>query len=155
MRLAALAPERDGRGTDTAGSPVTNERIDQALLAHLCRCTGWQTIDEAARLVFDGRTPRRRGRRPAADLTAAAARAAPRGRGAPNRSVPTWSSAGPASPTTPAPPTPWSPCPTAPGGYAVAGTPAEARALAGKVQGRSTRLALDHPVARARPATGP
>ncbi|HEX7443924.1 MAG TPA: 2Fe-2S iron-sulfur cluster-binding protein, partial [Acidimicrobiales bacterium] len=44
MRLAAL----DG--------PVADDRIDQALLAHLCRCTGWQTIREAARCVLDGTT---------------------------------------------------------------------------------------------------
>ena len=38
MRLAALAPEKL---PDTAA-------VDHGLLAHLCRCTGWQTIHEAA-----------------------------------------------------------------------------------------------------------
>ena len=42
--------------------------------------------------------------------------------------------------------TPWSPCPTATGGYALAESVGAARALAGKVQGRKTSLALDHPV---------
>ena len=37
LRLAAL---------DTGVPP---EKVDQALLAHLCRCTGWQTVREAAR----------------------------------------------------------------------------------------------------------
>src|SRR5689334_4803049 len=35
MRLAAL---------DASASP---DEVDRALLAHLCRCTGWQTIEEA------------------------------------------------------------------------------------------------------------
>ena len=48
MRLAAL----DG--------PVTDEPIDQSLLAHLCRCTGWQTIREAAHAVLDGAAGGRR-----------------------------------------------------------------------------------------------
>ena len=39
MRLAALGPGSD---------PSPTEQIDRALLAHLCRCTGWQTIEEAA-----------------------------------------------------------------------------------------------------------
>lgn len=38
MRLAS--PRRTGR--------LTKESVEQALLAHLCRCTGWQTIVEAA-----------------------------------------------------------------------------------------------------------
>jgi xanthine dehydrogenase small subunit len=38
LRLAAL-----GRGS----RPVTRPAIESALLAHLCRCTGWQTIVEA------------------------------------------------------------------------------------------------------------
>lgn len=38
MRLAA--PRRQGL--------LTKESVEQALLAHLCRCTGWQTIVEAA-----------------------------------------------------------------------------------------------------------
>ena len=32
-------------------TPLTTEAIDHALLAHLCRCTGWQTIHEATDLV--------------------------------------------------------------------------------------------------------
>ena len=37
MRLAALAPAQR-----------TPDRVRQGLLAHLCRCTGWQTVVEAA-----------------------------------------------------------------------------------------------------------
>ena len=42
VRLAASA----------ARAPLVRSAVDQALLAHLCRCTGWQTIREAA-LGFD------------------------------------------------------------------------------------------------------
>jgi aerobic-type carbon monoxide dehydrogenase small subunit (CoxS/CutS family) len=48
--------------------------IDRGLLAHLCRCTGWQTIREAAEVVRSGR--RAAGR----DLAAAARRATIEGR---------------------------------------------------------------------------
>ena len=35
----------------TATAPLTVEQVDHAMLAHLCRCTGWQTIEDAARRV--------------------------------------------------------------------------------------------------------
>jgi len=41
LRLAAL--EQGGRGR-----PLTRQAVESALLAHLCRCTGWQSIVEAA-----------------------------------------------------------------------------------------------------------
>ena len=41
MRLAALEPA-------AAGRPPTRHDVEAALRAHLCRCTGWQTIVEAA-----------------------------------------------------------------------------------------------------------
>lgn len=41
MRLAAAARDGKDRPAD----------LDRALAAHLCRCTGWQSITEAARLV--------------------------------------------------------------------------------------------------------
>jgi len=43
LRLAAL---------ENSGRPVTREAVESALLAHLCRCTGWQSIVEAACAVF-------------------------------------------------------------------------------------------------------
>ncbi len=50
MRLAAL--EKGSR-------PLTRQTVESALLAHLCRCTGWQSIVEAgcAALGIDGATP--------------------------------------------------------------------------------------------------
>ncbi len=43
MRLEALR--------QSATAPLTVEQVDHAMLAHLCRCTGWQTIEEAAGIV--------------------------------------------------------------------------------------------------------
>src|SRR5664280_2927953 len=60
MRLAALAPEPAGRGHGSAAATAASEKVGQALVAHVCRCTGWQTIEEAASLVYHGhrgRTP--------------------------------------------------------------------------------------------------
>jgi hypothetical protein len=39
LRLASL---------EAASRPVTRQAVESALLAHLCRCTGWQSIVEAA-----------------------------------------------------------------------------------------------------------
>ncbi len=47
LRLAALGGRRG-----TAGRPVDEGTIRGALAAHLCRCTGWQTIVEAAGAVL-------------------------------------------------------------------------------------------------------
>ncbi len=60
VRLDALAAKlADDSGSPSAGagagsvapptvtSPDQHRAVDQALLAHLCRCTGWQTIHEA------------------------------------------------------------------------------------------------------------
>ncbi len=106
--------------------------VDRALAAHLCRCTGWCTIGEAAGLMgtgevmVDGR-----------DLAAAARRAAVEGR--------TGQAVGPdvvlgrggfAEDT--APPDALVAVPDGAGGWAVGETPSEAAAAAGKVQGRRT-----------------
>ena len=63
VRLAASA----------ARAPLVRSAVDQALLAHLCRCTGWQTIREAA-LGLDLDEGSRR------DVAAGARRAALEGR---------------------------------------------------------------------------
>jgi hypothetical protein len=133
MRLAALE------------GPVADDRIDQSLLAHLCRCTGWQTVREAAHAVLDdpdagGAPPDDR-----RDLERAGARAALEG-GVPQRVGPAvvLGDAGFADDR----------CPDgalvavidAAGGYAVADSLPAARALSGKVQGRSTTVPLTHPV---------
>ena len=134
LRLAALE------------GPVGDGRIDQSLLAHLCRCTGWQTIREAAHAVLDrGGTDGPDPQGSARDPGAAAARAGLEG-GVPQRvgSRVVLGEAGFADDG----------CPVdalvavvdADGGYVVAESLAEARARSGKVQGRSTTVPLSHPV---------
>jgi xanthine dehydrogenase small subunit len=147
MRLAALETGRGGPGSGGPGPRVPTEKVDQALVAHLCRCTGWQTIEEAARLVYAGPPSPAEAPVPPRDLTAAAARARLEG-GVDQRVGPdvVLGRAGFADDT--CPPDALVGVPDgSQGGYAVAETAAGARALAGKVQGRSTGLALDHPVA--------
>ncbi len=50
LRLASL---------ENGTRAVTRQAVESALLAHLCRCTGWQSIVEAACdvLGLDGRGP--------------------------------------------------------------------------------------------------
>ncbi len=132
MRLAALE----------GGGPVSDAQVDQGLLAHLCRCTGWRTVEEAARRVLGGDgEPTPVGDR---DLAAAGERAALEG-GVPQRVGPrvVLGDAGFADDGSPADAL----VAVVDGdGYAVAATLPEARAAAGKVQGRSTTVALGHPV---------
>jgi hypothetical protein len=145
MRLAALGPAT--KGSAPAAAAVSTEQVDQALLAHLCRCTGWQTIEEAAHWVLDG-NPADQGSPPAVarDLGRASARAALEG-GVPQQVGPhvVLGRAGFADDAAPA--GSLVAVPDGSGGYAVAASVADARAAAGKVQGRSTSLALEHPVA--------
>jgi xanthine dehydrogenase small subunit len=133
MRLAALE------------GPVTDDDVDRSLLAHLCRCTGWQTIREAAHAVLDDPRADVVPSDASRDLDRAAARAALEG-GVPQRVGPAvvLGDAGFADDG----------CPDgalvalvdAAGGYAVADSPAAARTLSAKVQGRSTTVPLTHPV---------
>ena len=164
MRLAALGPVPavpPASPSDPSDSPepgVTEDQIDQALLAHLCRCTGWQTIREAARLVYggasvsngqgsDGPTGHTRaGPTPGRHLEQASVRATVEG-GVPQRvgTAVVLGRAGFADDS--APSEALVAVPDGAGGYAVAESLPEARALAGRVQGRSSGLALHHPVA--------
>ena len=149
MRLAALAYDRGpGDPTDPTDGAPSAEQIDRSLLAHLCRCTGWQSIEEAARLALGGSphpvvgSPGAPGHR---DLERAARRAALEG-GVPQEVGPSavLGRAGFADDTCPA--GALVAVPDGAGGYALAETVRGARALAGKVQGRRTSLALDHPI---------
>ncbi len=69
MRLAALDPEK----------LAVRAEVDRALLAHLCRCTGWQTIVEAAAVAAGGRSSSDMSAAPRS-MTDAAERAAIEGR---------------------------------------------------------------------------
>jgi xanthine dehydrogenase small subunit len=114
--------------------------VDRALAAHLCRCTGWQTIGEAcARLGDDaaGSGPR--------DPVTAARRAAIEGR-SPQVVGPAVAlgEAGFADDT--APPDALVAVPDGAGGWALGESVAEARAAAGTVQGRRTTIEAVPPI---------
>jgi xanthine dehydrogenase small subunit len=147
MRLAALENDRTGDGPAGTSPGPDPARIAQSLVAHLCRCTGWQTIEEAAAaalgpLPASPATPGSRDR----DLGAASARAGIEG-GVAQKVGPevVLGRAGFADDSRPAG------ClvavPDGHGEYVVAESVAAARTDAGKVQGRSTSLALSYPVA--------
>jgi aerobic-type carbon monoxide dehydrogenase small subunit (CoxS/CutS family) len=121
--------------------------LDRALAAHLCRCTGWQTVYEAIDSVSQRPADRRRdGAAKRAALEGGAAQRVgaevPLGEGgfaddrAPRGALV----------AVPLPPGSGAPAVDAAGArWVVAGTLHEARALAGKVQGRRTTVDLAWP----------
>ena len=125
VRLAAL---RAAGGAD----------VDTALLAHLCRCTGWQGIKEAYGSFGMAEAPGR-------DLDAARRRATLEG-GTPQEVGPhvALGRGGFADDT--APLDALVAVPDGRGGWGVGETLSEARAAAGKVQGRRSTIALTHPL---------
>jgi aerobic-type carbon monoxide dehydrogenase small subunit (CoxS/CutS family) len=135
MRLSGLR----ARGTAVDDHPA----VEQALLAHLCRCTGWRTILDAWSAY--GEPPGPRVGSPPRDLPAAGRRATIEGR-TPQRVDPQvpLGHGGFADDTTPA--DALVAVPDGSGGWAVGESVAEARAAAGKVQGRRTTAELRHPV---------
>ncbi|MFL6243363.1 MAG: 2Fe-2S iron-sulfur cluster-binding protein [Acidimicrobiia bacterium] len=151
MRAASLLAKGRTRRAD----------VDRGLAAHLCRCTGWQTvyeaIDAAASEVIDAAASEvidaaasRRGPGPRADLDAAARRAELEGRGRQRVGVDVpLGGGGFADDVAPRGALVGVPCPTGSSVVAVdaagvrwvvAETLAEARAEAGKVQGRRTTI---------------
>ena len=111
--------------------------VERALLAHLCRCTGWQTIGEAFRAFGDAH--------PARDLDAATRRATIEGR-VPQRVGPDVALGGGGFADDTAPADALVAVPDGSGGWAIGETLTEARARAGKVQGRRTTRAGGHPL---------
>jgi len=148
VRLAGLA----GRGAaadDTAA-------VERALAAHLCRCTGWRTILDAWNVGRYGRpagfgSPETGGMPtdglPERDLGAAAARAALEG-GVPQAvgDDVVLGRGGFADDTAPLDALVAVPDAARPGEWALGETLVEARAVAGKVQGRRTTADLRHPL---------
>jgi xanthine dehydrogenase small subunit len=132
LRLAALGDP----GT------ITEERAETTLLAHLCRCTGWQTIVEAA--TGDAGEPAERA--PASEVDQSAERATIEGRTPQRVGRDVALGAGGFSEDT-APADALVAVPDPAGEWFVAETLAEARRLAGKVQGRRTTVAPAHPLA--------
>jgi xanthine dehydrogenase small subunit len=121
------------------GVPVDDtSAVEKALLAHLCRCTGWRTVVDAYGAFGDLSTDGR-------DLNDAARRATIEG-GVPQsvgRSVIT-GDAGFADDTAPA--DALVAVPDGRGGWAVGETLHEARVASGKVQGRRTTAEPRHPL---------
>ena len=121
MRLHAL---RD-KSPDADEAAVAN-----ALLAHLCRCTGWRSIFVAARRDSSRSSPTR-------DFARAEARAALEG-GSRQRVAPEVALGEGRFADDEAPPDALVAVPDGRGGWAVGETLTEARSIAGKVQGRRT-----------------
>jgi xanthine dehydrogenase small subunit len=111
--------------------------VDGALLAHLCRCTGWRTIGEAFEAYGLEHGPR--------NLEAASRRATIEG-GVLQRVAPDVALGGGGFADDTAPPDALVAVPDGRGGWAVGETLSEARRAAGKVQGRRTTAALRHPL---------
>ncbi|HKY13981.1 MAG TPA: 2Fe-2S iron-sulfur cluster-binding protein [Microthrixaceae bacterium] len=133
VRLEAL------RRRGTLGDPAA---VDRALAAHLCRCTGWRTIHEAAEQVAGGSVADTSGTR---DLDAASRRATLEGH-TPQRVSPdvVLGAAGFADDTVPEGALVAVPGPD--GEWVVAERLHEARAVAGKVQGRRTTVPATPPL---------
>jgi xanthine dehydrogenase small subunit len=136
VRLAGLAAKGAGPG-DTAA-------VEQALLAHLCRCTGWRTILDAWSLHTGG--PGAGAAVAGRDLGAAAARAGIEGRTR-QRVAPDVALGHGGFADDEAPPGALVAVPDPAGGWAVGESLAEARAAADKVQGRRTTAEVRHPLA--------
>lgn len=127
MRLAAL-------------EDPTAPAVERSLQAHLCRCTGWRTIVEAATAP-----PPPAGSPPVRDLDAAARRAALEG-GVPQRAGPDVALGDGGFADDTAPEGALVAVPDGSGGWAVGETLRGARAAAGKVQGRRTTIDRRHPI---------
>jgi aerobic-type carbon monoxide dehydrogenase small subunit (CoxS/CutS family) len=123
-------------GVRTKHEDATDAAIEQALLAHLCRCTGWRTILDAYRSF--GEHPGAR------DLEAASARATIEG-GVPQRVAPEIA-LGRAPFAADAAPDDALVAVLGVSGWSVAETLAVAQDAAAKVQGRRTTAELRHPL---------
>jgi aerobic-type carbon monoxide dehydrogenase small subunit (CoxS/CutS family) len=137
VRLAGLA----ARGT---AGPGDHAPVEQALLAHLCRCTGWRTILDAWDAHAAG-GPAGTARAPGRDLDAAGRRASIEGR-SPQRVAPDVALGHGGFADDTAPPDALVAVPDGAGGWAVGETLGEARAAAGKVQGRRTTVEVRPPL---------
>ncbi len=115
---------------------------EQALLAHLCRCTGWRTIVDAFEQVTTGA---RSSSAPGRDLGGAARRAALEG-GEPQLVDAAVVLGGGGFAADTAPDDALVAVPDGSGGWSVAETLSDARSLADRVQGRRTTVAASPPL---------
>ena len=136
VRLDGLHAKKPDAGEDD---------VERALQAHLCRCTGWRTILEAWDVATSGPASASVVLGAERDLAAASRRAEIEG-GVPQLVGPevALGTGGFAADT--APEGALVAVPTADGGWAVAETLSEARAAAGKVQGRRTTVPAAPPL---------
>ena len=116
-------------------APDDRAAVDRALAAHLCRCTGWQTIGEAWAVATTGASGVAAALDHDRDLAAAAVRASLEG-GVAQRVGPEVVLGRAGFADDGAPDDALVAVPDGRGGWAVAETLAEARSAAGKVQGR-------------------
>jgi aerobic-type carbon monoxide dehydrogenase small subunit (CoxS/CutS family) len=137
VRLAGLAAK--------GASPDDTAAVEQALLAHLCRCTGWRTILDAWALR-SGESAGSGVAVSARDLTAAGERATIEGRSR-QRVAPDVALGHGGFADDQAPPGALVAVPDPARGWAIGESLAEARATAGKVQGRRTTAEIRHPLA--------
>ncbi|HLI24653.1 MAG TPA: 2Fe-2S iron-sulfur cluster-binding protein, partial [Acidimicrobiales bacterium] len=119
-------------------------QVEQALLAHLCRCTGWRTVVEATVTAL-GRPPAPGTSSPARDLQAASRRATLEG-GAPQEVGAHVVTGGGGFADDTAPADALVAVPAAGGGWSLGDSPAAARAGAGKVQGRRSGRGVSWPL---------
>ena len=125
---------------------ATRQPVDQALLAHLCRCTGWQTIEEAAALVSVSRSSENlTGRQTSVKREGAEKRAAIEGR-TPQRAGPKIALGGGGFADDTAPADALVAVRAANGSWVVGETLAEARAASGRVPGRRSTVGLRWPL---------
>jgi xanthine dehydrogenase small subunit len=135
VRLAGLAAK--------GGDPTDHAPVERALQAHLCRCTGWQTIMEAWDVAAgESDPPDQTGR----DFDAASRRATIEGR-APQRVSPDVALGRGGFADDTAPTGGLVALRAADGSWVVGEDLAEARALAAKVQGRRTTVDASPPIA--------
>ena len=132
------------RSKNTA--PDDLDAVDRALAAHLCRCTGWQTIREAWSMVVSGSSVVEHARGQERDLGAASRRATIEGHSLQQVSADVVLGRGGFAEDT-APSDALVAVPDGDGGWVVAGSLPEARALAGKVQGRHGTTSPEPPLA--------
>ena len=132
------------RSKNTAADDL--DAVDRALAAHLCRCTGWQTIREAWSMVVSGSSAVEHERSEVRNFEDASRRATIEGRSPQHVSAEIVLGRGGFAEDT-APDDALVAIPNGEGGWVVAGSLPEARALAGKVQGRHGTTSPEPPLA--------
>jgi aerobic-type carbon monoxide dehydrogenase small subunit (CoxS/CutS family) len=131
------------RSKNTAADDL--DAVDRALAAHLCRCTGWQTIREAWSMVVSGSSVVEHARSEERNFDDASRRATIEGRSAQQVSADVVLGRGGFSEDT-APLDSLVAVPDGEGGCVVDDSLTEARALAGKVQGRHGTTSPEPPL---------